>query len=231
MKNLAGVESQPRVNFAQTSSGLTEPSLNTVLTEQKYCTLMIKGGICIAETNTLITQKQVQAGEIISFDFSSKINVNTAGGRQTLQGSPLVAGPSPDSQGNSAEYNGSNYNYIRHVDAFNSIDPSDEYTYSFWIYLFSYNKSSKNSLCCPIVQKGVDDFAKEKFDRFPMICVNEHTRKVKAYVSLADDTKFKDGIWTETIGRIPLQRWTQVAFTMSLKKISIFINGVRDSLQ
>jgi hypothetical protein len=64
-----------------------------------------------------------------------------------------------------------------------------------------------------------------------MICINEHTRKVKGYVSLKDNEKFKGGIFTETIGRVPLQRWTHIAFTMSPEKISIFINGIRDGLQ
>lgn len=86
-------------------------------------------------------------------------------------------------------------------------------------------------LCCPIVQKGADDFQTEEYHRYPMICINEHSRKVKAYVSLVDDKEFKDGIWTESIGRIPLERWTHVAFTMSSNKLSIFINGIRDSLQ
>ena len=74
--------------------------------------MLIKGGICIAQTNTVITQKQVQAGEIVDFDFRTKIDINTAGGKQTLQGYPIVAGPSFDGKGASAEYNGSNYNYI-----------------------------------------------------------------------------------------------------------------------
>ena len=56
-----------------------------------------------------------------------------------------------------------------------------------------------------------------------MICINEHTRKVRGYVSLKDDNQFKDGIWTETIGRVPTQRWTHISFTMSTKKISIFM--------
>jgi len=46
-KELASVESQPKINLAQEG-----PTPNKILTEQNYCTMLIKGGICIAQTNT-----------------------------------------------------------------------------------------------------------------------------------------------------------------------------------
>jgi hypothetical protein len=150
---LTTVAGQGKLDLAQ--HAITDQK---ILTEQSYCSLMIKGGICLEETNTLITRTQVQAGLIASFDFSTKINVNSAGGKQTLQGSPLVAGPSPDGEGASAVYNGSNYNYVLNTNDWLTKDREFNFTYTFWVYLYSYNESDSTSgLCCPITQKGISN--------------------------------------------------------------------------
>ena len=66
-----------------------------------------------------------------------------------------------------------------------------EFTYSFWVYLITFNKDGKDDLNCPIILKGNDDFKLKTFLRYPGIYINEKSRKIKVYISLNDKKNYK----------------------------------------
>lgn len=100
----------------------------------------------------------------------------------------LRVGPGVDYPGSSAFFNGDDYLTAGHKDDLNS----SELTYSFWIYLISFNPKGKDKLACPIVLKGGDNFGKGDYSRYPGIYVDEVSRRVRVYASLKSNERFKD---------------------------------------
>lgn len=99
----------------------------------------------------------------------------------------MKAGPGLGGKGGSAFFDGDNYLYIPNRKEF----AGEELTYSFWIYLVSFNKEGAGDLKCPLLLKGNDDFKLKTFLRHPGIYIDEKTRKIKVFLSIKDKKDYK----------------------------------------
>ena len=196
------------------------------LTVNGFCNIFLEGGVCLAGEENEENKFAYQQDLIAYYDFDQEINVDRAGSKLAVN-EAIKAGPGVDGKGASAFFNGDNYVTVDHYSKWDS----QELRVSFWLYVIETTHESNTKMYCPLLLKGLDDFEKNHFDRFPGIFIQENTRRLRAFVSLANRDKYRDGIWTESIGRIPMQRWTHVSFAFNRHKLELSINGVLDSFQ
>lgn len=153
----------------------------------KFCNIFLQGGVCLAGEQNEMNRYLNQDDMILHIDFDQEINVDLAGSKLTVN-EAIRAGPGVDEKGASAFFNGDNYVTIDHSDKWNS----KEIRVSFWIYVIETTKKPNTRMYCPLLLKGSDDFAKEEFNRYPGIFIQENTRKLRAFVSLENSDKFRD---------------------------------------
>jgi hypothetical protein len=196
------------------------------LTVNTFCNIFLEGGVCLAGEENEQNRYAYQNDLIAFYDFDQEINVDLAGSKIAIN-EEIKAGPGVNEKGASAFFNGDNWVTIDHHSGWET----NELRISFWIYIIETTHEKSTKMYCPVILKGYDDFQKQTFHRFPGIFISENTRRIRAFVSLANKDKYRDGIWTESIGRVPLQRWTHVSFGFDKQKLEISINGVLDSIQ
>lgn len=110
-------------------------------------------------------------------------------GSKTIIEGDIKPGPGVDFPGSSAFFNGDNYLFAKHSKDLNSRD----LTFSFWIYLISFNEDGKGvNLKFPLILKGEDDILRGNYQRYPGIFIDEETRKLRIYASLQTPGDFKD---------------------------------------
>ena len=196
------------------------------LSTSTFCNIFLEGGVCLAGEENEQNRYAFQQDLIAYFDFDQEINVDLAGSKLAIN-EEIKAGPGVDEKGASAFFNGDNWVTVAHNPAWDT----NEMRVSFWIYLIETAHEKGTMMYCPVILKGFDDFSLQTYSRYPGIFINENTRRVRAFVSLANKDKYKDGIWTESIGRVPLQRWTHISFAFDRHKMEIYLNGILDSYQ
>lgn len=129
----------------------------------------------------------------------------------------------------SALLNGKNPLILKNLPLYNS----DTFSYTFWVYLHDFQM---DKAYCPIIWKGQEDLAANKFARTPAIFVNGVNGKIKVFLTV-ENTSGKSvseptaGLTAETLGSLQQNKWTFIAVTVSKTNIRIYMNGVLDAIQ
>ena len=127
---------------------------------------------------------------IAFYDFDQEINIDLSGSKIAIN-EAIKAGPGVDGKGASAFFNGDNYITINHYDKWDT----KEMRVSFWIYVIETTHEKNTKMYCPLLLKGFDDYTTNKFNRYPGIFIQENTRKIRAFVSLANQDKYRDVVY------------------------------------
>lgn len=151
-----------------------------------FCNIFLEGGVCLAGEENEQNKYSYQHDLIGFFDFDQEINVDLSGSKVALN-EAIKAGPGVNEKGASAFFNGDNFVTVNHYPAWNTT----EMRVSFWIYIIA-STSDKEGMYCPLILKGYDDYQKHHFNRYPGIFIQETTRKIRAFVSLANRDKYRD---------------------------------------
>jgi hypothetical protein len=159
----------------------------TNLDLSKFCNIVLEGGVCLAGEQNEMNRYLNQNDLILHLDFNQEINVDLSGSKIAVN-QAIKAGPGVDEKGSSAFFNGVNYVTVDHYDKWDS----RELRVSFWIYVIETTKKKDTRMYCPLLLKGSDDFAEQKFNRYPGIFIQESTRKLRAFVTLENSDKFRD---------------------------------------
>ena len=151
-----------------------------------FCNIFLEGGVCLAGEENEQNKYSYQHDLIGFFDFDQEINVDLSGSKVAVN-EAIKAGPGVNEKGASAFFNGDNFVTVNHYPAWNTT----EMRISFWIYIIA-STSDKDGMYCPLILKGYDDYKKHHFNRYPGIFIQETTRKIRAFVSLANRDKYRD---------------------------------------
>ena len=103
------------------------------------------------------------------------------------------------------------------------IEPSNEYSYHFWMYLESGNY--RKNLDKHILHKGPLDY---KF-KSPGIWISPYNKDKKMNFKYTASTNASPSEFKKSKANVPIQKWIHVAYILDDKKILFYLNGDLDS--
>jgi len=168
---------------------------------------------CVADK--ILASPAAQPNLIARWNFDDNIGADTSGNGHHLLVTPQV-GPGKYSRGQSAKFKGDDFTVIGHSAAWNTHD----FAVSFWVFLMADDHGSWRTL----MRKGFPDEGEAfSLSLWPKDSLG-YSRRLHLRVSRESETV----VSIDSVGSVPLQRWTHIAFNMEGKDIQLFLNGIPD---
>lgn len=205
--------------------------LGASLTTAPQCDSQLSGPICYAFAGRKhnLLPNAVPAGLIGHWKFDSDTPIDSSGnGNHGV--TELLHGPSPAGNGHSAAF----------TKTFMMVPSSpqlklDDFTYSFWIYLFDDGTpsggSGSSATWCPFIRKGIHMTDTAQFASAPALLFNRRTGRLRAEVTTSVRGT-EDGEHVESNARLLPNRWMHIAMVHHSKNPSLllYVNGILDSV-
>ena len=154
---------------------------------------------CVA--NRVLSAPASHPDLIARWNFDDDMGADTSGNGHHLLIQPRV-GPGRFSRGQSARFTGNDFTAIGHSAAWNIHD----FAVSFWVFLLADDHGTWRT----IVRKGFPDEGEAvTLSLWPKDSLG-FTRRLHLRVG----SKGKTTVSLDSVGSLPLQRWTHVAFTI-----------------
>jgi len=170
-------------------------------------------GFCANGGKSVFTPDGIQNGLLAWYTFDDAHGLDHSGRANHAKKPVPDVGPGHMGKGGSAHFNGAD-NFV--IDHSTSYDNLQQMTISFWIYLLTDSTESWRV----VFRKGDGEH-----DLTPTLLLFPDSRKLHARVSTTDPAR--NGL--DSVGSIPLRRWTHVAVVVNYNVLSIFLNGVKDN--
>jgi len=173
--------------------------------------LYVESSVCINSKQEVIGKDNKPENLVGFWTFDDMFASDTSGLRNFANPPPSV-GPAAGGRGYSAFFNGTETSIIEHIPAYESA----EFTVSFAVFLLPSSIDGWKSL----VYKG-----NSSHEMTPAIML--WPRDTRLHVRVSTEKLQNEGL--DSVGAIPLKKWTQITITYSGQLLQLYINGMLDS--
>ena len=180
---------------------------------EENCDLITEGAISIENSERILLPNPFIEDLSFYYSFDHNLPLDQSGKNNHPIGK-IKTGFSFGGNGNSALFDEGNYLEVETND--NNDFSFSDFTITFWFYLLDFNQNINN---CPIIYKG-----NEKENSFS-ISINKENKQFLININgINIEEKF------ESQSKIVLQKWTHISLIKNKNKLSLYINGILDTL-
>jgi hypothetical protein len=183
------------------------------------CDLQVEGSICSNSGENIIMDSSHPHKIIFQINFDQSIPLDISGNSMHPSGS-VLSGPSFTGNGNSGLFSEGSYLTIEK----NNKMKTDNYTLSFWMFVFDNSGSSSESRFCPIFEKG--NKTNKNNEHSLHIYYDFDSKRLQISYSTEDNSKGEDFFLNSKI--FP-QKWYHVVLSKEGELFRIYVNGILDS--